>query len=93
MIELDQARSLMYNAACAIDYEPEMAEQFARMAKAAATEAVGFGSRKSVQLHGGIGFTWECYVHLYLKRQLHSQVMLGDAVYQRAKLAELVLAH
>lgn len=93
MIELDQARSLMYSAACAIDYEPEMAEQFARMAKAAATEAVGFGSRKSVQLHGGIGFTWECYVHLYLKRQLHSQVMLGDAVYQRAKLAELVLAH
>jgi alkylation response protein AidB-like acyl-CoA dehydrogenase len=92
MVEIDQARSLLYNAACAIDHEPEMAGQYARMAKAAANDAVGFGSQKSVQLHGGIGFTWECYVHLYLKRQLHSQVLLGDATYQRAKLAELVLA-
>jgi len=91
MVQIDQARALMYNAACAIDHEPEMAEQYARMAKAAATEAVGFGSKKSVQLHGGIGFTRECFIHLYLKRQMHSQVMLGDAVYQRAKLAELVL--
>ncbi len=64
----------------------------AKVAKAAATDAVGFGSNRSIQIHGGIGFTWECYVHLYVKRQLHSQVMLGDAVYQRRKLAELVLA-
>ena len=92
MVEIDQARSLLYNAACAIDFEPEMAGQYARMAKAVANDAVGFGSRKSVQLHGGIGFTWECYIHLYLKRQLHSQVLLGDASYQRARLAELVLA-
>jgi alkylation response protein AidB-like acyl-CoA dehydrogenase len=92
MVEIDQARSLLYNAACAIDHEPDMAEQYARMAKAVANDAVGFGSRKSVQLHGGIGFTWDCYVHLYLKRQLHSQALLGDATYQREKLAELVLS-
>lgn len=92
MIAIDFARSLLYNAACAIDHEPELAEEYARMAKAAATDAAGFGSRKSVQLHGGIGFTWECYVHLYMKRQMHNQVLLGDAAYQRQKLAELVLA-
>lgn len=92
MVEIDQARSLLYNAACAIDHEPEMAGQYARMAKAVANEAAEFGSRKSVQLHGGIGFTWDCHIHLYLKRQLHSQVLLGDAAYQRARLAELVLA-
>ncbi|MDO8864003.1 acyl-CoA dehydrogenase family protein [Haliea sp. E1-2-M8] len=92
MTEIDQSRALTYNAACAIDHEPEMAEQFARMAKAAATDAVGYGSRISVQLHGGIGFTWECFVHLYMKRQLHSQFILGDAAYQRAKLGALVLA-
>ena len=92
MVEIDKARGLLYNAACAIDHEPEMAEQYARMAKSVATDAVAYGSKKSVQLHGGIGFTWECYIHLYLKRQMHSQVMLGDAVYQRAKLAELILA-
>jgi alkylation response protein AidB-like acyl-CoA dehydrogenase len=92
MTEIDQARALTYNAACAVDHEPGMANQFARMAKAAATDAAGFGSRISVQLHGGIGFTWECSVHLYMKRQLHSQFIMGDAAYQRAKLAELVLA-
>ena len=92
MVAIDLARSLLYNAACALDHEPDNAEVYARMAKAAASDAAAFGSRKSVQLHGGIGFTWECFVHLYLKRQMHSQVLLGDATYQRAKLAELVLA-
>jgi len=91
MVSIDLARSLLYNAACAIDYEPEKSEQFARMAKAAASDTAAFGSRKSVQLHGGIGFTWECFVHVYMKRQLHSITLLGDATYQRAKLAELML--
>ncbi|MDP6027675.1 MAG: acyl-CoA dehydrogenase family protein [Pseudomonadales bacterium] len=92
MIAIDLARSHLYNAACAIDFEPEKAEQFARMAKAAASDAAAFGSKKSVQLHGGIGFTWECFVHIYMKRQLHSQTLLGDASHQRAKLAELILS-
>jgi alkylation response protein AidB-like acyl-CoA dehydrogenase len=91
MVDIDLARSHLYNAACAIDFEPGNAEQYARMAKAAASDAASFGSRKSVQLHGGIGFTWECFVHIYLKRQMHSQTLLGDATYQRAKLAELIL--
>ncbi len=91
MVAIDMARSHLYNAACAIDYEPDSAEQYARMAKAAASDMAAFGSKKSVQLHGGIGFTWECFVHIYLKRQLYSQVFLGDAVHHRAKLAELLL--
>ena len=91
MVAIDLARSHLYNAACAIDHEPDSAVQFARMAKSAANDAAGFGSRKSVQLHGGIGFTWESAVHIYLKRQLHSQTLLGDAAYQRQKLAELIL--
>lgn len=92
MVELDQARAHLYHAACAIDHAPEMAEQYARMAKSVATDMAAFGSAKSVQLHGGIGFTWEYYVHIYMKRQLHSMVTLGDASYQRTKLAELILA-
>lgn len=91
MVAIDLARSHLYNAACAIDHEPENAEEFARMAKSAANDAAGFGSRKSVQLHGGIGFTWESTVHIYMKRQLHSQTLWGDAVHQRQKLAELIL--
>ena len=79
----------MYTAACAIDTEPEEAERYARMAKSSASDMAAFASGRSVQLHGGIGFTWECDVHLYFKRQLHNQMLFGDGAYQRAKLAAL----
>ena len=90
MLAIDQARSLVYTAACAIDTEPEHAERYARMAKSSAADMAAFCSGRSVQLHGGIGFTWECDVHLYFKRQLHNQLLFGDAAYQRAKLAPLL---
>jgi alkylation response protein AidB-like acyl-CoA dehydrogenase len=90
MLAIDQARSLVYNAACAIDAEPEAAERYARMAKASASDMAALCSGRSVQLHGGIGFTWECDVHLWFKRQQHNQLLLGDAAYQRARLAELM---
>lgn len=45
---------------------------------------------RSVQLHGGIGFTWECDVHLWFKRQRHTQALWGDGLVQRAKLAALL---
>jgi alkylation response protein AidB-like acyl-CoA dehydrogenase len=74
MMAIDESKSLLYSAACALDHEP---------APGAAARAHGqglgerhggaFASGRSVQCHGGIGFTWECYVHLYFKRQKHSQ--------------------
>lgn len=91
MVAIDLARGLLFNAACAIDHEPENAEQYARMAKSAAADAAAFGSRVSVQLHGGIGFTWECFVHVYLKRQMHSIALLGDGAHQRARLADIII--
>jgi alkylation response protein AidB-like acyl-CoA dehydrogenase len=90
MLAIDQARSLVYTAACAIDSEPDHAERYARMAKSSAGDMAAFCSGRSVQLHGGIGFTWECDVHLYFKRQQHLQMLYGDAAYQRAKLADLI---
>ena len=90
MLAIDQARSLVYTAACALDTEPEHAERYARMAKSSAADMAAFSSGRSVQLHGGIGFTWECDVHLYFKRQLHNQLLFGDAAYQRAKLVPLL---
>ena len=91
MVMLDQARSLVYSAACTIDHQPELAEQHARMAKSAASDAAAFACTRSVQTHGGIGFTWECFVHLYFKRQKHNQALMGDGVYQRAKIADLLM--
>ncbi|MEW6776393.1 MAG: acyl-CoA dehydrogenase family protein [Bdellovibrionota bacterium] len=91
MIAIDQAKSLVYNAACAIDTEPEEAEKFARMAKAAASDAASFASDRAVQLHGGIGFTWECDVHIFFKRNKHGQFLFGDAPQQRRKLAPMIV--
>lgn len=91
MIMIDHAKSLTYNAACAYDTEPENAAQYARMAKARASDAAAYGSNRSIQFHGGIGFTWECFVHLYTKRQKHNQILYGDASYQRAKLADILM--
>jgi alkylation response protein AidB-like acyl-CoA dehydrogenase len=42
------------------------------MAKSAASDAGAFISDRSVQLHGGIGFTWECDVHIFFKRSMHT---------------------
>jgi alkylation response protein AidB-like acyl-CoA dehydrogenase len=91
MVMIDQARSLVYNAACAMDSDPEVFEQSARMANASASDAAAFGCTRSVQTHGGIGFTWECYVHIYFKRQKHNQALMGDAAYQRARLADILI--
>ena len=91
MIEIDQSKSLVYNAACAIDHEPESATGFAHMAKASASETAAFASGRSVQCHGGIGFTWECFAHLFFKRQKHSQMLWGDAAWHRARLADILI--
>jgi len=91
MVQIDQSKSLVYNAACAIDNQPEKAGQYAHMAKASASETAAFASGRSVQCHGGIGFTWECFVHLYFKRQKHSQMLWGDAAWHRARLAEILM--
>ena len=91
MIEIDRAKSLLYHAACCIDVGDAEAEVAARMAKSAASDAGAFISDRSVQLHGGIGFTWESDVHLYFKRSLHNQMLYGDGAYQRKALAEQLI--
>jgi len=91
MIQIDETKSLVYAAACAFDTEPARAVQSAHMAQASASETAAFASGRSVQCHGGIGFTWECFLHVYFKRQKHSQVLWGDASWHRARLADIVL--
>ena len=96
MLEIDRCKSLAYNAACAIDVaksqsDKDDAAKFAHMAKANAGEMAVFSSSRAVQFHGGIGFTWECYVHLFFKRQMHNQMLFGDAKYHRTKLADILI--
>ena len=91
MIEIDHARSLLYHAACEIDAGAEDGLTPARMAKSQASDAGAFMSDRSVQLHGGYGFTWEADLHLYFKRSLHNQALYGDAAFQRARIAETLI--
>lgn len=91
MLDIDRSKSLAYNAACAYDTDPENALRFAHMAKSQASDMAVFSSSRAVQFHGGIGFTWECFVHLFFKRQMHNQVLFGDSKYHRALLADMVM--
>ncbi len=91
MTGIDRARSLVYHAACCIDVGDPEAEGAARMAKSAASDAGAYASDRSVQLHGGIGFTWECDVHIFFKRSMHDQALYGDGVHQRKKLADSMM--
>lgn len=91
LVMIDRARSLVYHAACCFDHGAEETEQAARMAKSAASDAGRYMSDRSVQLHGGIGFTWECDVHIYFKRSMHTQALYGDGVDQRRRLADLMI--
>lgn len=88
MIAIDRGRALVYAAAAAIDAASDDALRLARMAKSAASDAGAFVAGRAVQLHGGVGFTWESDVHLFFKRSLHDQALYGDGVHQRRKLAE-----
>lgn len=91
MLQVDETRSLVYHAASGLDDPTPETVSAAHMAKASASETAAFASSRSVQYHGGIGFTWECYVHLYFKRQLHSRMLWGDGRWHRARLADLLL--
>ena len=91
MVEIDRARSLLYHAASEIAAGSGNAEVAARMAKSAASDAAVFISDRAIQLHGGIGFTWEYGLHIHFKRNLHNQALLGDGVHQRKKLADLLI--
>jgi len=91
MLDIDRSKSLAYNAACAYDTDPDNALRLAHMAKSQAGDMAVFSASRAVQFHGGIGFTWECFVHLFFKRQMHNQVLFGDAKYHRALLADMVM--
>ncbi|MGH7893464.1 MAG: acyl-CoA dehydrogenase family protein [Candidatus Binatia bacterium] len=89
MMDVDRARSLTYAAACAIDTEPAEALRLARMAKAAASDGGAFASSRSIQLHGGIGFTWECDVQIWFKRAMFDRAFLGTPSVHRERAAKL----
>ncbi|HVH76390.1 MAG TPA: acyl-CoA dehydrogenase [Stellaceae bacterium] len=89
LVDVENAKSLTYYAAWALDEGEKDAPLAAAMAKAYASDAARRVAAAGIQLHGGIGMTWEHDLHLYLKRAKASEVAFGDAAWHRERAARL----
>jgi alkylation response protein AidB-like acyl-CoA dehydrogenase len=89
--QLELARVGTHYAAWASDVDDAGRERAAAMAKGFVAEAAVFISGEDIQIHGGVGFTWDCDAHLYYKRAKMNDTMLGYQGWQRRRLADLVL--
>jgi len=90
LVEIENAKSLTYYAAWAVDEALAEASEAVSMAKACASDASRKVAAAGIQLHGGIGMTWEHDLQLYLKRAKASETALGDATWHRERLARLM---
>jgi alkylation response protein AidB-like acyl-CoA dehydrogenase len=90
--QVEQLRSLVWYAAWSADHDPAQLPMAASAAKAYAAGAVELCASTCIQVHGGIGFTWEHDAHLYWRRAKVDRVLLGDAARHHARVAELALA-
>jgi alkylation response protein AidB-like acyl-CoA dehydrogenase len=92
LLETENSRSAVYGAAWAADAEPESLPLAASMAKAYASDAGWRVPDAAIQVHGGIGFTWEHDLHFFLKRGRANAATFGDAKWHREQVASAVLA-
>jgi len=89
LFDIEEARSLTYGAAWAADAAPDELPLAAAMALARAADAAWSVTKSSIQVHGGIGFTWEHDLHFLLKRARVAGQLLGTAGTHRERVAEL----
>lgn len=92
LVDVESARSVVYHGLWTAVHEPEQLTAAACLARSVCSDAYTRIAANNIQVHGGIGFTWEHPAHLYLKRAKSSALLLGSAVSRRARLAELVLS-
>jgi alkylation response protein AidB-like acyl-CoA dehydrogenase len=90
LLDTERARAAVSFAAWAADADPARLGEAAAMAKAAASDAGRDVTAAAIQLHGGIGFTWEADVHWLYKRAQIDAALLGGARTHRARLARIV---
>jgi alkylation response protein AidB-like acyl-CoA dehydrogenase len=90
LVDVENSKSITYYAAWALDEGAAEAPLAVSMAKAYVSDAYRRVSAAGIQLHGGIGFTWEHDLHLYFKRAKGSEFTFGDATHHRERVAQLV---
>ena len=89
LLEVELAKSAAYQAAAAVAEGDPEAPALASLAKAAASDTYLRAAADCIQLHGGIGFTWDNDTHLWFKRAKSSEALFGDAAHHR----ELMMRH
>jgi alkylation response protein AidB-like acyl-CoA dehydrogenase len=92
LLETENSRSAVYGAAWAADAEPASLPRAAASAKAYASDAGWRVPDASIQVHGGIGFTWEHDLHFFLKRGRANAALYGDARWHRERVAAAIFA-
>jgi len=90
LVDVENSKSITYYAAWAMDEGVPEGPLAVSMAKAYVSDAYRRVAGAGIQLHGGIGFTWEHDLHLYFKRAKASEFTFGDATYHRERVAQLV---
>jgi alkylation response protein AidB-like acyl-CoA dehydrogenase len=88
---VESARSAVYSAAWAVSVDDAGADEAVSVAKAYCSDAARTVGNLGVQVHGGIGFTWEHDLNLFYRRSKADEIMFGDARYHRERLAEMLL--
>jgi len=90
LLEVESAKSAAYYAGwCAAELNDEL-PSVASLAKAYCSESYFHAAAENIQIHGGIGFTWEHPAHLYFKRAKSSELLFGDPTYHRELLAQRI---
>jgi len=88
LLEVESARSAAYYAGWAATEDSDELPLAASLAKSYCSETYVHAAAENIQIHGGIGFTWEHDAHLYFKRAKSSELLFGDPVYHREALAQ-----
>ena len=91
-LEVESLRNAVHHAAWMIDRDHPDVSLTASLAKAYASDAFRRVAASGIQIHGGIGFTWEHDMHLYFKRAKGNEVAFGDATFHRERVAQLLRA-
>ena len=90
LLEIESAKSAAYYAGWAAAEDNDELPVTACLAKAYCSEAYFHAAAENIQIHGGIGFTWEHDAHLYFKRAKSSEIIFGDPSYHREMLAQRI---
>jgi alkylation response protein AidB-like acyl-CoA dehydrogenase len=90
LVELESSRSAVYYGLWAVSAGDADVPKLASLTKAFCTDAYLYACGENIQIHGGIGFTWEHPAHLYLKRAKNAQLFMGSSDWHRQRLADLI---